>query len=147
MKWKQILLIVGISAVSAVTSVFIYGKITGSKQTSFMQTANGNLPVNYAGFFDNAAGAGEPVDFTKAANTAVPAVVHIKTKIAAKKINNQLPRNNRSNSMEDMFEQFFNNNLGTGYSLNKEPPAVVLSSAMMDISLPTTMWFLMAEKV
>ncbi len=109
MKWKQILLIVGISAVSAVTSVFIYGKIAG-KQSSFVQTANGNLPVNYAGFFDNVAGGGDPVDFTKAANTAVPAVVHIKTKIAAKKINNQLPRNN--NSMEDMFEQFFNNNFG-----------------------------------
>jgi Do/DeqQ family serine protease len=109
MKWKQILLIVGISALSAITSVFIYGKVTGSKQTSFSQTANGNLPVNYAGFFENAAGGGDPVDFTKAANTAVPAVVHIKTKIAARKINNQLPRNN---NMEDIFEQFFNNNFG-----------------------------------
>ena len=108
MKWKQILLIIGISAVSAITSVFIYGKINSGKQTSFFQSSNGNLPVNYAGFFDNAAGAGEPIDFTKAANTAVPAVVHIKTKIAAKKINNQLPRTNRGNSMEDMFEQFFN---------------------------------------
>jgi len=112
MKWKQILLIVGISAVSAVTSVFIYGKITKGGKSDFVQTAHGNLPVNYAGYKDNIAGAGEPVDFTKAANTAVPAVVHIKTKTSAKKINNQLPRNNRSNSMEDLFEQFFNNNFG-----------------------------------
>ena len=111
MKWKQILLIVGISAVSAVTSVFIYGKVTGNKSTSFTQTSNGNLPVNYAGFFENGAGGGEPVDFTKAANSAVPAVVHIKTKIAAKKANNQLPRN-QGNSMDDLFEQFFNNGLG-----------------------------------
>lgn len=113
MKIKQILLIIGISAVSAVTSVFIYGKIVPAKDTSFMQTtANGNVPVNYAGFFENGAVGGDPVDFTKAANAAVPAVVHIKTKIAAKKINNRLPNSNRSNNMEDMFEQFFNNNFG-----------------------------------
>jgi Do/DeqQ family serine protease len=111
MKWKQILLIVGISAASAVASVWIYGKFAGQK-SSFVQTANGNLPVNYAGYFDNAAGAGDPVDFTKAANAAVPAVVHIKTKIAAKKVNNQLPRTNRGNSMEDLFEEFFNNGFG-----------------------------------
>ncbi|MCY7310097.1 MAG: serine protease, partial [Chitinophagaceae bacterium] len=111
MKWKQILLIVGISALSAVTSVFIYGKVTGNKNANFSQATNGNLPVNYAGFFENGAGGGEPVDFTKAANSAVPAVVHIKTKIAAKKVNNQLPRN-QGNSMEDLFEQFFNQGYG-----------------------------------
>ena len=110
MKWKQILLIIGISAVSAVTSVFIYGKVNRDKNNNFVQTTNGNVPVNYAGFFDNAAGGADPIDFTKAANTAVPAVVHIKTKISAKKINNQLPRNQQGrNSMEDLFDQFFNN--------------------------------------
>ncbi|MGZ8551317.1 MAG: S1C family serine protease, partial [Chitinophagaceae bacterium] len=109
MKWKQILLIIGISAVSAVTSVWIYGKTTRN-QPSYVQGAQGNIPVNYAGFFDNIAGAADPIDFTKAANAAVPAVVHIKTKIAAKKINNQLPR--RNNNMEDLFEEFFNNGLG-----------------------------------
>ena len=110
MKWKQILLIIGISAVSAVTSVWIYGKTTGN-QPSNVQGAQGNIPVNYAGFFDNIAGAADPIDFTKAANAAVPAVVHIKTKIAAKKINNQLPRRN-NNNIEDLFEEFFNNGLG-----------------------------------
>ena len=113
MKWKQILLIIGISAVSAVTSVFIYGKISPNKNTAFVQTANGNVPANYAGFFDNAAGGGEPIDFTKAANASVPAVVHIKTKIAAKKVNNRLPNDSRNNSMEDLFNQFFNN-MGPG---------------------------------
>jgi len=105
MKLKQILLIVAISAVSAVSSVWIYGKIT-RKQSNFVQSENGNIPANYAGFFDNVAGAGEPIDFTKAANAAVPAVVHIKTKIPAKRVNNQLPRS-RGNSMEDWFNQFF----------------------------------------
>ncbi len=110
MKWKQILLIIGISAVSAVSSVWIYGKVA-PKESRFVQTATGNVPVNYAGYFDNIA-AGDPIDFTKAANATVPAVVHIKTKIAAKKVNNQLPRNNRSNNMQDLFEDFFNQNFG-----------------------------------
>ncbi|HEV7782465.1 MAG TPA: trypsin-like peptidase domain-containing protein [Chitinophagaceae bacterium] len=111
MKWKQILLVIAISAVSAVSSVWIYGKLATNKP-NFAQTSNGDVPVNYAGFFDNAAGAGEPIDFTKAANTAVPAVVHIKTKIAAKKVNNRLPNNNGGNSMQDLFDEFFNNNMG-----------------------------------
>ncbi len=106
MKWKQVLLIIGISAASAVSSVMVYNKVS-SKRSVLVQSADGKLPVNYAGFFDNATGSGEPVDFTKAASAAVPAVVHIKTKIPAKRISNQLPKN-RNNSMEDWFDQFFN---------------------------------------
>ena len=75
MKWKQLLLIVVVSAVSAVSSVVVYNKLT-SKEIAFAQTTDGKVPVNYAGFFDNAAtGAGEPIDFTKAANAAVPAEI------------------------------------------------------------------------
>ena len=106
MKWKQILLIIGISAVSAVSSVMIYNKVT-AKKPAFAQTADGKIPANYAGFFENGANAGEPADFTKAASSAVPAVVHIKTKIPAKKISNQLPRNRNGGGMEDWFDQFF----------------------------------------
>lgn len=106
MKLKQILLIVAISAVSAVGSVWIYNKYT-IKKTAFIQSADGKLPVNYAGYFDNitSGGTAEPIDFTKAANAAVPAVVHIKTKIPAKKVSNRLGRGN--GGMEDLFEQFF----------------------------------------
>lgn len=107
MKLKQILLIIAISAVSAIGSVWVYSKVTHKNSIGFTQSTDGKAPVNYAGFFDNIAGGGEPVDFTKAANAAVPAVVHIKTKIPAKKISNQLPRN-RGNNMEDWFNQFFN---------------------------------------
>ncbi len=113
MKLKQVLLIIGISAVSAISSVWIYGKISGNKNALVAQS-NSKLPVNYAGFFDNETG-GEPVDFTKASSTAVPAVVHIKTKIPAKKISNQLPRNRNGNSMEDMFDQLFGNPYGQQY--------------------------------
>jgi Do/DeqQ family serine protease len=108
MKFKQLLLIVGVSAASAVGSVWTYEKLTDEK-TAFTQTTDGKLPVNYAGFFENGTGAGETLDFTKAASAAVPAVVHIKTKIPAKKISNDLPRSRRNNGgMEDWFDQFFN---------------------------------------
>ncbi len=105
MKLKQLLLVVAVSAISAVGSVWIYSKTTNNQTSNFIQTPNGNVPANYAGFFDNVAGAADPIDFTKAANAAVPAVVHIKTKIPAKKVSNQLPRNR--GGMEDLFEQFF----------------------------------------
>ncbi len=112
MKLKQILLIVAISAASAITSVWVYGKVN-AKQAGFTQSINGgNVPANYAGFFDGTTGAGDPVDFTKAANAAVPAVVHIKTKIPARKVSNGLPRNRNNGGMEDLFEQFFNQNFG-----------------------------------
>lgn len=107
MKLKQILLVVAVSAVSAVGSVMIYSKLAPARNGDFVQsTPEGKLPVNYAGFNENAAGAAEPIDFTRASSAAVPAVVHIKTKTAAKKISNNLGRN-RSGSMEDLFERFF----------------------------------------
>jgi serine protease Do len=109
MKFKQLLLVVAVSATSAVGSVWTYNKFT-TKETPVGLVTNGKLPANYAGFNDNVTGAADPIDFTKAANATVPAVVHIKTKIPAKRISNgnNLP-NNRGNSMEDLFEQFFNN--------------------------------------
>ena len=111
MKLKQFFLIIAVSAMSAVGSVWVYSKVTHKGSSLFVQSTDGKAPVNYAGFFDNIANGGEPVDFTKAANAAVPAVVHIKTKIPAKKVSNQLPRN-RSNTMEDWFDQFFNSPFG-----------------------------------
>ena len=89
MKFKQILLIIAVSAVSAVGSVALYNKISGDKVVT-VGTAQNGLPVNYAGFFDGKTGTpAEGLDFTRAANAAVPAVVHIKTKIPAKKVTKQ----------------------------------------------------------
>lgn len=108
MKIKQLLLIVAVSAISAVGSVWIYSKVVSRQYAAaFNQSSDGKVPVNYAGFLDNAAPIGEATDFTKAANAAVPAVVHIKTKIPAKKVTNQLPRS-RGNGFDDFFDQFFN---------------------------------------
>ena len=108
MKWKQFFLIVAVSAVSAVGSVWCYSKFVNPKSLSVV-SADTKLPVNYAGFIDknNVAVTGEPVDFSQAADAAVPAVVHIKTKIPAKQASNQLPRN-RNGGMDDFFDQFFN---------------------------------------
>jgi Do/DeqQ family serine protease len=102
MKLKQLLLIVFISAGSAIASVWGYNKFT-HQNAAFVRT-QGGVPVNYAGFFDKN-GSGDPVDFSKAANASVQSVVHIKTKIPAKKVSNDLPRN-RGN-LDDWFNQFF----------------------------------------
>src|SRR6185295_8413715 len=108
MKWKQFFLIVAVSAVSAVGSVWCYSKFVNPRSLSVV-SADVKFPVNYAGFVDknNVATPGDPVDFTQAADAAVPAVVHVKTKIPAKKASNQLPRN-RNGGMDDFFDQFFN---------------------------------------
>ncbi len=107
MKLKQLLLIVAISATSAVGSVWIYGKLTHRNEGTVQSANNGKLPVNYAGYYDNVSdNGGDPIDFTKAAAVAVPAVVHIKTKIPAKRVNNNNSRN-RGNTMDDFFERFF----------------------------------------
>jgi Do/DeqQ family serine protease len=110
MKWKQILLIVAISSASAVGSVIVYNKLT-HEQEIVVGEAREKMPANYAKFFDSNGKAVDPIDFTKAASSAVPAVVHIKTKIPARKITNDLP-NRRNNNIDDFFDQFFGPGFG-----------------------------------
>ena len=90
MKLKSIFLVVLISAATAVLSVWGYGRYM-QNEYSEAQTTNGKLPVNYAGFFGNSA-PGSTVDFTGAASSATPAVVHIKTRTKAHQITNNLPK-------------------------------------------------------
>ncbi|RFM28876.1 trypsin-like peptidase domain-containing protein [Deminuibacter soli] len=98
MKLKSILLVVAISASTAVLSVWGYGKWM---QHQYAGTQDpGKLPVNYARFFDKNAPAG-PVDFTSAATSATPAVVHIKTRTKARQVTNNLPK--RKNPFSDFF--------------------------------------------
>jgi len=108
MKFKQILLIAGISSVSAIGSVWTYGKLMHKDPVALVQTTDaGKLPVNYAGFFDGANPA-TSIDFTKASEAAVQAVVHIKTKIPARQTTNNLPRSRSNNRMfDDLFDDFF----------------------------------------
>ena len=75
MKGKHIFLIILISAVSAIASVWVYDKLF-NKQSVIVGSSEKGIPANYAGFFDGKlAAAGETVDLTNAASTAVPAVV------------------------------------------------------------------------
>lgn len=107
MKLRHILLVVAISSITAVASVWGFNKLNPNNAT-VLQGQNA-LPVNYAGFFDNDRGTGDPVDFSKAASASVPAVVHIKTKIPAQRVSNDLPqrRGGGGGFFDDWFEDFF----------------------------------------
>lgn len=108
MKFKNAILVMALSATTAILSVWGYNKIQSSHD--YVYQAEGKLPVNYAGFFDKNSAPPGAVDFTAASTSATPAVVHIKTKTKAKQIVN----NNRRKSPfsdffgDDMFDQFFN---------------------------------------
>ena len=65
MKFKQILLIMGISAFTAVGSVWTYNKF--NDQEVVLGSNEKGLPVNYAGFFDGKIASAEGIDLTKAA--------------------------------------------------------------------------------
>src|SRR5881394_2929818 len=103
MKFKNVLLIVAISSGSALASVWGYSKFAHKDIVAIQSDTK--MPANYAGYFDgNTANAPVNIDFAQAASTSVQAVVHIKTKIAAQKVSNELPRSNRNNrgSMDDL---------------------------------------------
>jgi serine protease Do len=108
MNWnfKNVLAIIGISALTTIASMWSYGKL--SKTSSFEN--DGRLPTNYASFFNGNAPS-TTVDFTPAANAASPAVVHIKTKTNAKKVeSNQRKQRNPFGDLfgdDDMFGDFF----------------------------------------
>ncbi len=105
MKLKQVLLIVAISAASAVGSVALYNQFFYPKAEAVGSAQNG-FPANYAGYFDGKNfSPADPVDLTKAASAAAPAVVHIKTKVPARKITNDLPR--RRSMLDDFFGDVF----------------------------------------
>src|SRR5688500_10264998 len=99
MKLKQLFAIVGISAATAIGSVWAYEKFIDKDEIVIGSAENG-MPVNYAGFFDGKSGTAEATDFTKAAIAAVPAVVHIKTRIPARQQTNNVPRQRGSGSFD-----------------------------------------------
>lgn len=104
MKARQILLVILVSVLSAFAGMWVYGRFFRSSDSMVGMPADGKLPANYASFFDKSGNAAEPTDFTSASATAIPAVVHIKTRIQA-----QARQNQRSN---DPFEDFFGDIFG-----------------------------------
>ncbi len=118
MKLKQLLLVVLVSVLTVLATIYLYGKFNKQSSTVGMPV-DGKFPANYAGFFDNKGNAADPTDFTKAAESAIPTVVHIKTKIPAKKITNNLP-NNRNRGY-DPFEDFFGDMFGGSFGPQIKP--------------------------
>ncbi|MCX6332411.1 MAG: trypsin-like peptidase domain-containing protein [Bacteroidetes bacterium] len=105
--FKNVLAIVGISFLTTVISIWGYSKWL-KPSSSF--DSNNQLPSNYASFFNGNA-PGTTVDFTPAASSASPAVVHIKTKTNAKRVDANQPKQKSPFSDffgdDDMFGDFF----------------------------------------
>jgi len=114
MKLKQVLLTASISALTAFGIIWGYARYEKNNNTYGGQEA-GMVPSNYHltrmdGNINIPAGA---IDFTEAAQSALPAVVHIKTKTNAKQVTNNLPSapNNPFSDFfnDDMMKQLFGN--------------------------------------
>lgn len=109
MKLKSILLVVGISATTAITSVWGLHKLSSQNASYFQEERK--LPVNYASFFEGGERSQLPVDFSAAATAATPTVVHIKTKIKARTVNTPNQFRNPFSDLfgDDIFGDFFGN--------------------------------------
>jgi serine protease Do len=84
LNYKNVLAVIGISLCTTFLSIWGFAKWAKSNNSG---DVIGKLPANYANFV-NGAMPSSSTDFTLAANAASPAVVHIKTKTNAKKIEN-----------------------------------------------------------
>lgn len=112
MNRKSILMVVGVSAVTALVTAWSFGQLSGTKASEVFEK-DGKLPANYASFVQNnkSANAAGLIDFTAAAASATPAVVHIKTKINARTVTQDVPRS----PFADMFgDDFFGDFFGGG---------------------------------
>ena len=101
MRLNNILAVVAISATTAVLSVWGYGKVLEHQSAGIQES--GKVPANYAGFYGNAPAGGGAVDFTPAATSATPAVVHIKTKTKARQVSNNSSNSRGRNPFSDFF--------------------------------------------
>lgn len=126
MKWKQILFTVTISAVTTLGVIWGYTTYFG-KNNSYAGQQAGVVPPNYkyTGLLDGNTTPSNSLDFTVPAETATPAVVHIKTKTNAKQVNNNLPRRQQGNPFSDLFDDEMFNQLfgGRGRSIIPEQRA------------------------
>jgi len=107
MKFKQIFLIAATSIVSAFMGIVIYSRLF--EKRIFVSDVKDDVTAHYSKYSDQTNGITESLDFTKAASIAVPAVVHIKTKIPAKTIRS------RNDGSDDFLSQFFGLEFGPGY--------------------------------
>jgi serine protease Do len=108
MNIKQVFTVVVLSASTTVATLFTYNHF--NRKPIAIQAENGKVPANYVGLFDsntNLPGT-QPIDFQQAAQSSVPAVVHITTVIGKSSASNNLPRRNPfSDLFGDDFDDFF----------------------------------------
>ncbi|HQW85277.1 MAG TPA: trypsin-like peptidase domain-containing protein, partial [Ferruginibacter sp.] len=121
MKLKQVFFTVAISAVTALAVIWGYGKYV-EKNNSYAGQQKGVIPSNYTytGFGDGKT-APNAIDFTIPAESATPAVVHIRTKTNAKQVNNNLPKKYPNNPFSDLFDDDMLNQLFGGRGRNIIP--------------------------
>src|SRR3982751_6559305 len=120
MKLKQVFYTILISAGTAFGVIWGYNTHIKNSNT-YAGQEQGVVPSNYkyAGMFDENTPPGA-IDFTQPAASALPTVVHIKTKTNAKQVSNNLPKSQRPKNPfsdffgDDMLEQFFGERRG-GY--------------------------------
>lgn len=104
MKLKQIIATVFISAITAFGIIWGYS-ILHKNGESYAGQSLSTLPTNYkyANYGDGTLPPGTPVDFTAASEASIPTVVHIKTKINARQVTNNTPRQRSSDPFSDLF--------------------------------------------
>ncbi|MFT3911001.1 MAG: trypsin-like peptidase domain-containing protein [Ferruginibacter sp.] len=112
MKLRQVFGTVAISAATALAVIGGYSHFA-KKDNYYAGQQPGVTPTNYkyAGYNDGTTPPPATVDFTAPAQTAMPAVVHIKTKTNAKQVNNNLPRIQQQNPFGDLFDDDMFNQL------------------------------------
>lgn len=108
MKGKHIALIALTSVITTLVSIWAIGKIDSNKLSGTLQQ-EAKAPANYASFTYGGLETpkGYPVDFTSAAASATPAVVHIKTRISARTVSRSQGRNPFADLFGDDFGDLF----------------------------------------
>jgi serine protease Do len=109
MNKKSFFTMIGVSAITALVTAWSFGQLSGSNKATEVFEKSGKLPANYASFNESRQGSNVyPIDFTSAATAATPAVVHIKTKINARTVMQQMPRSPFADLFgDDFFGDFF----------------------------------------
>jgi serine protease Do len=118
MKFRQVIAVVLLSAATTVATMWGYTRYTGKDTYVYNSNSgsndSGKTPANYAGFTGaNGTLAGAP-DFTAAAEAAIPATVHIKTK-ATRTVSNNLPRKSPFGDLFPDLNDFFGDGFGERY--------------------------------
>jgi Do/DeqQ family serine protease len=116
MKFKQVAATVLISAATAFASIFVYSKYFQPKPEGLFQNGSDDIPVNYASYTPGTmpnTNLTPPTDFQQAAKIGTPAVVHIKTKINPRQLNNNIQK--RRSLLEEFFGEDFDDGGGRRY--------------------------------